>query len=96
LAQRLLLHRRMMEAKMYTADATVSMKPTAAKAGKLCKCGHDVNHPQIAPEPVYTNGSWLLFLIGVTAKPSSVVYRCVLCKQILASTRDPKVLSRFD
>jgi hypothetical protein len=61
-----------------------------------CACGHTRNDPQVLPEPFYTGWGWLLFLIGVTAKPLAVLYRCLWCKQILARSRDPQILPRFD
>lgn len=89
----------MTEADNQAAVADVAAaQPLAERdaATPRCACGHDRSHPQVAPEPVYTEWSWFLFLIGVTAKPRSVLYRCIWCKQVLASTRDPKILSRFD
>jgi hypothetical protein len=78
-------------------DAAALQPPVVRDAAVTrCACGHDRSHPQVAPEPVYTEWSWLLFLIGVTAKPRSVLYRCIWCKQVLASTRDPKVRAKLD
>lgn len=71
-------------------------QPISARPAKSCRCGYTRNDPEILPEPFYTGWGWLLFLIGVTAKPLAVLYRCVWCKQVIAQTRDPRVLSRFD
>lgn len=88
----------MTEAKNQTVAAEDNALPLPAQDAAVirCACGRDRSHPEVAPEPVYTQWSWLLFLIGVTAKPQSVLYRCIWCKQVLASTRDPKILSKFD
>lgn len=81
-------------------DDSVNLQPQRAQAKTAntacCACGHTLSHSAVLPEPVYTQWGWLLFLIGVTAKPLAVVYRCLWCKQVLAKTRDPKVLSKFD
>jgi hypothetical protein len=88
----------MTEANGYDIDADTANVQTPAKdrSTARCACGHTANHSAVLPEPAYTQWGWLLFLIGVTAKPLAVLYRCLWCKQVLARTRDPKVLARFD
>lgn len=82
---------------MHTTATREPLPPTVpARPAKRCACGHTRTDPEILPEPFYTGWGWLLFLIGVTAKPLSVLYRCVWCKQVIAQTRDPQILSRFD
>ena len=77
------------------AASTPPMLPDAATATR-CACGHDLNHQEVLPEPVYAGWAWLLFLIGVTAMPLKVLYRCWRCRQVLKVTRDPNVLATFD
>lgn len=60
-----------------------------------CRCGHDLSHPSVHPEPKYTTGGWLLLLVGATPTPTHAVYSCSRCMQILGITRDPKVLREF-
>lgn len=61
-----------------------------------CSCGQALSRPEVVLEPVYTSLGWLMFLIGVTAKPRVVLTRCLWCRKVLARTRDPKVLVKFD
>lgn len=88
----------MTEAKSYPGDAAAALPPLLPEGttAPRCACGHELNHQEVLPEPTYSGWGSLLFLIGVTAKPLSVLYRCWRCKQVLAVTRDPKVLARFD
>ncbi len=87
----------MTEAKsLPTIARDTNVPSSSARTVARCACGHDYTHPSVAPEPVYTDWGWLLFLIGVTAKPQSVIYRCIFCKRVLASTKDPSVLRKFD
>lgn len=87
----------MTEANLHTTSTSDRMPPSIpARAATRCRCGHTRNDPEVLPEPFYTGWGWLLFLIGVTAKPLAVLYRCLWCKQVIARTRDPMILSRFD
>lgn len=71
----------------------LSIRPTGVSR---CACGHSLSHREVVPVPDYTGWAWFSFLMGVTAKPRRVLYRCLRCKQVLGSTRDDKVLSKFD
>lgn len=62
---------------------------------RKCRCGFDLSHPQITAEPKYSAWGWFLLLLGATPKPLRAVYRCKRCEQVLASTKDPTVLSRL-
>lgn len=86
----------MTEANCLPTSASSLQPPRKAASTARCACGHDRSHPSIAAEPIYNHLGWLMFLIGVTARPRRVVYRCLWCKHVLASTRDPKVLGKFD
>lgn len=61
---------------------------------RKCRCGHTKEHPMVIPEREYTLWGWVqLSMLGLTPRPSAVIYRCGMCRQVLGSTRDPKVLS---
>lgn len=61
---------------------------------KTCKCGHTKTHELVEQEPEYTLWGWLvLSMTGITPKPDHIVYRCTMCHQKIATTRDPRVLA---
>jgi hypothetical protein len=66
----------------------------AQTAPRTCRCGHTKNHPMIIPEREYSLWGWVqLSILGLTPRPTAVVFRCGLCRESLGVTRDPKVLS---
>jgi hypothetical protein len=62
---------------------------------KTCRCGHDISHPLVHPEPKYSAGGWVLLMLGATPSPIYAYYQCSRCQQVLGTTRDPKVLREF-
>ena len=65
------------------------------KPPKLCHCGYAIGHPQIHEEPEYSTFGWLcLAVLGMTPRPSHIVFRCVLCRAELGVSRDPRRLER--
>jgi len=64
-------------------------------AGKKCACGHDRHAPEVAQEPEYTLWGWILLaVLGISAKPDHIVFRCTRCRQKLGISRDPALLER--
>jgi len=59
---------------------------------RTCPCGHDRNHYMVHAEPEYTVGSWCLLLIGVSARPFRLKYRCRQCEKVFDSTTDREAL----
>jgi len=68
-------------------------QPTKAK-GRTCACGHGRAHRQVTIDPEYTVGGWFLLLIGVTATPTRLNYRCRRCNEVFDSTTDPALLEK--
>ncbi|MBK8944304.1 MAG: hypothetical protein IPM32_03440 [Ignavibacteriae bacterium] len=63
---------------------------------KVCKCGHDINHPIVIHESEYSKWGWFLFtILGLSAKPKSVKFICSKCNEIIFSTSEPKILKKF-
>lgn len=62
---------------------------------QTCRCGHDIKHPLVHPEPKYTTGGWLMLLLGATPNPTHAQYVCSRCSMILGVTKDPKILREF-
>lgn len=62
---------------------------------RKCRCGHDITHPMVHPDPKYSLGGWFLLLLGATPTPTHAVYQCGRCMETLGITRDPKVLREF-
>ena len=61
-----------------------------------CRCGRDRYDVMVSPEPEYT--AWATFWItvmGVSATPLRIRFRCRLCKQRFDLTDDPAELKKF-
>jgi hypothetical protein len=64
-------------------------------AGRTCACGHTRDHESVAQEPEYTFWGWILLtILGISAKPDHVIFRCTACGQKLGVSRDPGLLAR--
>ena len=62
----------------------------------LCKCGRDISHPKILHETEYSKWGWfLLTILGLSAKPKLVKFKCPDCGDEILATDDPDVLSKF-
>lgn len=60
-----------------------------------CRCGHGLDHHTIVARPSYGVWGWFLLLMGATGTPKKITYRCLVCKQVVHTTRDPRVLRSF-
>lgn len=61
-----------------------------------CRCGHDRYHVMVSPEPEYT--AWATFWItvmGVSATPLRIRFRCRVCRALFDATSDPAELKKF-
>ncbi len=66
-----------------------------SNVGKKCACGHTRDDPKVAQEPEYTLWGWILLsVLGISAKPDHIVFRCTQCRQKLGVSRDPALLAR--
>ena len=74
-------------------DASASTDPSEPLP--TCRCGHDRDHYMVTAECKYTGWGWFwVALVGASANPVKVVYRCRRCRQVLEETTDPAVLKR--
>ena len=54
-----------------------------------CACGHDRRHPYVVADLVYPRGSGLkMWLVGASATPTEVRFRCRRCGETFESTTD--------
>ncbi len=60
-------------------------KPT----GPTCPCGYGRGHRMVKVDTEYSTKGWFLLLIGVTATPVRLSYRCRRCNTTFDSTTDP-------
>ena len=59
-----------------------------------CRCGHDRKHHMVSAVATYTTwGQFWLSLMGVSAKPIRIDYRCRICKETFDFTTDPRILN---
>ncbi len=62
---------------------------SAPAAVPRCRCGHDRRHPYVVADLVYPKGSGLkMWLVGASATPSEVRFRCRKCGEIVETTTD--------
>lgn len=62
---------------------------------RKCHCGHRRGDPQIHEEPEYTTWGWIMLsMFGMTPRPDHIVFRCILCRADVGTSRDPKLLAR--
>lgn len=62
---------------------------------RTCRCGHDLSHPLVTPEPSYNLIGWLLLGLGATPRPVRVEYRCSRCGVSLGTTASQDVLKKM-
>ena len=66
-----------------------SPSPAAA-----CSCGHGQDHPRVFPHVRYGMFGGVYFLVGVTAPPREIVFRCRDCGDVVVRTKEPEALRR--
>jgi len=61
-----------------------------------CACGHTRHHLMVSPVPEYTAwGTFWVTLMGVSAAPIRIRFRCRVCKSVFDLTNDPDELKTF-
>jgi hypothetical protein len=61
-----------------------------------CSCGHDRRHHLVSVEPTYTAwGQFWVVLIGVSATPIRIDFRCRRCKEKFDFITDAQELKRY-
>lgn len=61
-----------------------------------CKCGYDINHPNVVHKTEYSKLGWFLFtLLGLSAKPKKVKFICSECKETVLISTKSEMLSKY-
>lgn len=69
-----------------STSAPAAIAPVAVPR---CSCGHDRRHPYVIADLIYVKGSGLkMWLVGASATPREVRYRCRKCGETFDSTTD--------
>lgn len=63
--------------------------------GPVCRCGRGIDHPGVEATPSYGFWAWFMLLNGASATPKKITYRCRRCGEVIATTRDPRMLRAF-
>ena len=72
------------------------MAGDASAAPATCRCGHGRDHYMVSPEPKHSGlGSFWVVLMGVSAAPYKVEFRCRVCKQVFDQITDPAECKKF-
>jgi hypothetical protein len=68
----------------------------AAEAPKkpACRCGYTIGHHMVSDQPEYNFIGWVAVMVGISARPTLIRYRCRRCDQVFHATRDPAVLAK--
>ena len=68
------------------------MNQPAESTDRVCRCGFPRDHHRVTVEPEYTFAAWALLLIGISAAPKRLLYRCRRCQDVIDVTTDPATL----
>ncbi len=61
-----------------------------------CSCGHDRHHHLVSQERSYTSwGGFWVMVMGVSASPIRIDFRCRRCKEKFDFITNPKELKRY-
>jgi hypothetical protein len=60
-----------------------------------CSLGSEIKNHPIDFECQYSGFGWLLFSIGMSAKPTRVNFICRNCKNVIESTADSEILKKY-
>ena len=62
----------------------------------LCSCGYDRNHYMVSAVPTYTAwGTFWITLMGVSATPIRIDFRCRICGDVFDFIHDPQELKNY-
>ena len=57
-----------------------------------CRCGHTVDHHMVSAEPAYSFLGWVALLVGISAVPIKLRYRCRRCDIVFDETTNAATL----
>ena len=61
-----------------------------------CSCGHDRTHYMVSTLPTYTGwGTFWITLLGISAVPIRLDFKCRVCGEVFDFIRDPEELKKF-
>ncbi len=64
---------------------------------KSCTCGNKIDDPDVVAEAKYSWNNWLILLfVSYTGHPKEIIFRCLHCGGIVARTRDPEMLEKYN
>ena len=72
--------------------------PTAATTQEplqTCRCGHNRNHAMVTGERSYSFIGWIALLVGVTAIPTKIEFRCSKCTQTFEASTDADICEMY-
>ena len=73
-----------------------STASTDSDAQERCSCGHDRSHYMVSKLPTYTAwGTFWITLLGVSATPIRLDFKCRICGEVFDFIIDPTELKQF-
>ena len=78
------------------AEENNSVASVNSEELECCSCGHDRNHYMVSQIPTYTAwGTFWITLLGISASPIRLDFKCRICKEVFDFIRDPEELKNF-
>lgn len=71
-----------------------SMMSAEAPRPAACRCGYTRDHHMVSAEYEHTGFGWFCLLMGISARPIRIKYRCRRCDQVFDQTTDPAILGK--
>jgi hypothetical protein len=62
---------------------------------KTCGCGNSKKSSEVELKTGYSTFGWILFYIGMSARPVKAEYICKKCGEIIESIADPVELKKY-
>jgi hypothetical protein len=59
------------------------MKDDDSENVGVCRCGHGRGHYMVSEEPEYGAWGWFSMLLGISATPTKVRFRCRRCDTLV-------------
>ena len=80
-------------------EEDISETPSSSSSDEevdQCSCGYDRHHFMVSPVPTYTAwGTFWITLMGVSATPIRIDFRCRICGEVFDFIHNPQELKNY-
>ena len=79
-----------------SSEATEKVASPDLEVLETCSCGHDRSHYMVSVLPTYTTwGTLWISLLGISATPIRLDFKCRICGEVFDFIRDAEKLKNF-